>query len=117
MPWASRVKHLYGRLRHRGRSEAELDEMVERRVSRGMSREEAQRAAWLGAACESAFQDLRYALRALRKNPGFASAAVLSLALGLGANTAIFAVVNAVLVRPLPYPHAERMVQLLGRAK
>ena len=64
---------------------------------------------------ETLVQDLGFALRTLRRQPGFTAAAVLTLTLGLGANTAIFSLVEAGLLRPLPYPRPERLVRVLGQ--
>jgi putative ABC transport system permease protein len=66
---------------------------------------------------DDVLQDVRYALRALRSSPGFAAIAILSLALGIGANTAIFTLINAVILKTLPVSHPEQLVQLVMKAE
>jgi predicted permease len=106
-----------------------FEQEVEKYVKSGLTREEAQRRArlafggveeakeecreaWGVSFIETAIQDLRYGLRQLRRNPGFTAVAVVTLALGIGANTAVFSVVDALLLRPLPYPHSERLANI-----
>ena len=100
---------------HRSLSEANGAEAGEaaRRLGNRAQIAEASRAAWSFAPVEELIQDVKYSLRVLRARPGFALASTLTLALGVGATAALASVLDAVLLRPLPYRESERMVQLL----
>jgi predicted permease len=106
-----------------------IDERIDELMEEGMSREEAERMArrdfgnvtliqersrevWQWQKLESLLMDLKHVCRRLGRSPGFAITVVLTLAIGIGANTAVFSVLNSVLIRPLPYPDPQQLVSL-----
>ncbi len=127
LPGIFRRKTLYDDLAEEMR--LHLEEKTEQFMREGMSRREAEQAArrafgnatvleersrqvWQLPWLESLGTDLKLVLRRLGKSPGFAATVILTLAIGIGANTAVFSVVNSILFRPLPYPNAEQLVAL-----
>ena len=100
------------KLREQGVAAEEAPYAARRQFGNVTLLKETSRELWGFRWLETIAQDVRYGLRMLAKNPAFTAVAILTLALGIGANTAIFSVVNAVLLRPLPYPHPDEIAQV-----
>ncbi|MGH9142020.1 MAG: permease prefix domain 1-containing protein, partial [Vicinamibacterales bacterium] len=96
----------------RGESVEEATRVVRREFGNVGLVKEVTRDMWGWISMDQLAQDVRYGVRSLRKTPGFAAVAVATFALGIGVNTAMFSVINAVMLRPLPFPHSERLVDV-----
>ena len=111
------VEMLAARYRTRGMTDEEARIAARRQFGNKTSLKESRKDMRPGVWFETMFNDIRYAVRVLLKNKAFAAVAILTLALGIGANTAIFSIVDAAILRPLPYPDPARLVILWGNVK
>ncbi|WP_213805491.1 ABC transporter permease [Granulicella sp. dw_53] len=106
------IEHRVDELMADGSSRTQAERTARREFGNVALLEQRSREVWQWPALESILADLKFTLRRLRKSPGFAVTVLLTLAIGIGANTAVFSVVNSVLLKPLPYPDSEQLVAL-----